>query len=194
MESTGSGQVTQFLQRWKAGERDGLDRALPLIEQELRRIAHRHMRNERPGHTLQTTALVNEAYLRLVDQSSADWRNRAHFLAIAAGLMREILVDHARGLCRAKRGGGARPLRLDEALAFSPAMPESLLAVDEALARLAEFDARKARVVELRYFAGMSVEEAAEALDVHPNTVIHDWSLARAWLRRELEKEHGDGR
>ncbi len=150
------------------------------------------MRSERPGHTLQTTALVNEAYLRLVDQSRVNWQNRAHFLGVAAGLMRQILVDHARRVCRAKRGGGVQHLPLDEGLVYSPAMSESLLVVDEALSRLAEFDARKARVVELRYFAGMSVEEAAEALGVHPNTVIHDWSLAKAWLKREMERSAGD--
>jgi len=165
-----------------------LDQAVPLVDRELRRIAHRAMRGERPGHTLQTTALVNEAYLRLVDQSRVNWQNRAHFLGVAAGLMRQILVDHARRACRAKRGGGVQHLPLDEGLVYSPGMSESLLVVDEALSRLAEFDARKARVVELRYFAGMSVEEAAEALGVHPNTVIHDWSLAKAWLKRELER------
>jgi len=192
MQPTGPRPVTELLLRWKAGDRQGLDQAVPLVNRELRRIAHRAMRSERPGHTLQTTALVNEAYLRLVDQSRVNWQNRAHFLGVAAGLMRQILVDHARRVCRAKRGGGAQHLPLDEGLVYSPAMSESLLVVDEALSRLAEFDARKARVVELRYFAGMSVEEAAEALGVHPNTVIHDWSLAKAWLKREMERSAGD--
>ena len=192
MEPAGSTAVTELLLRWKAGDREGLDRAVPLVDRELRRIAHRAMRNERPGHTLQTTALVNEAYLRLVDQSRVNWQNRAHFLGVTAGIMRQILVDHARRICRAKRGGGAQLLPLDEGLAYSPAKSESLLALDEALARLAEFDARKARVVELRYFAGMSVEEAGEALGVHPNTVIHDWGLAKAWLKRELERSGRD--
>jgi RNA polymerase sigma-70 factor, ECF subfamily len=192
MELTGPTPVTEFLLRWKAGDRAGLDQALPLVDRELRRIAHRAMRSERQGHTLQTTALVNEAYLRLVDQSRVDWQNRAHFLGIAAGLMREILVDHARRLSRAKRGGGTWKLPLNEALVFSPPVSESLLALDEVLGRLAQFDTRKARVVELRYFAGMSVEEAAEALGVHPNTVIHDWSLAKAWLKRELERSGRD--
>jgi len=192
MQPTGPRPVTELLLRWKAGDRQGLDQAVPLVDHELRRIAHRAMRSERPGHTLQTTALVNEAYLRLVDQSRVNWQNRAHFLGVAAGLMRQILVDHARRVCRAKRGGGVQHLPLDEGLVYSPAMSESLLVVDEALSRLAEFDARKARVVELRYFAGMTVEEAAEALGVHPNTVIHDWSLAKAWLKRELERSARD--
>jgi RNA polymerase sigma factor (TIGR02999 family) len=192
MESAGSAPVTELLLRWKAGDREGLDQAVPLVDHELRRIAHHAMRGERDGHTLQTTALVNEAYLRLVDQSRVNWQNRAHFLGVAAGLMRQILVDHARRACRAKRGGGVQNLPLDEELAYSPAVSESLLVLDEALERLAAFDARKARVVELRYFAGMSVEEAAEALGVHPNTVIHDWSLAKAWLKRELERSAPD--
>jgi len=192
MEPAGSAPVTELLLRWKAGDREGLDQAVPLVDHELRRIAHRAMRSERPGHTLQTTALVNEAYLRLVDQSRVNWQNRAHFLGVAAGLMRQILVDHARRVCRAKRGGGVQLLPLDEELAYSPAMSESVLVLDEALTRLAAFDARKARVVELRYFAGMSVEEAAEALGVHPNTVIHDWGLAKAWLKRELERSGPD--
>jgi len=192
MEPAGSAPVTELLLRWKAGDREGLDQAVPLVDHELRRIAHRAMRGEREGHTLQTTALVNEAYLRLVDQSRVNWQNRAHFLGIAAALMRQILVDHARRVCRAKRGGGVRHLPLDEGLAYSPAMSESVLMLDEALTRLAAFDPRKARVVELRYFAGMSVEEAAEALSVHPNTVIHDWGLAKAWLKRELERSARD--
>ena len=192
MEPSESTPVTELLLRWKAGDREGLDQAVPLVDHELRRIAHRAMRSERPGHTLQPTALVNEAYLRLVDQSRVNWQNRAHFLGIAAGLMRQILVDHARRVCRAKRGGGVRHLPLDEGLAYSPAISESLLVLDEALERLAAFDARKARGVELRYFAGMSVEEAAEALGVHPNTVIRDWSLAKAWLKRELERSARD--
>ena len=192
MEPSESTPVTELLLRWKAGDREGLDQAVLLVDHELRRIAHWAMRGERPGHTLQTTAMVNEAYLRLVDQSRVNWQNRAHFLGVAAGLMRRILVDHARRVCRAKRGGGVRHLPLDEGLAYSPAISESLLVLDEALERLAAFDARKARVVELRYFAGMSVEEAAEALGVHPNTVIRDWSLAKAWLKRELERSARD--
>jgi len=193
MEPAGSTPVTELLRQWQAGDRAGLDQAVLVVGRELRRIAHRAMRNERPGHTLQTTALIHETYLRLVDQSQVNWQNRAHFLGVAAGLMRQILVDHARRVCRAKRGGGVQHLPLDENLAYSPAISASVLALDEVLGRLAKFDARKARVVEMRYFAGMSVEETAEALSVHPNTVIHDWSLARAWLKRELERGADEG-
>jgi RNA polymerase sigma factor (TIGR02999 family) len=157
-----------------------------MVEGELRRIAHRYMRMERRGHTLQTTALVNEAYLKLVDQAQVDWQNRAQFLGVAARLMRHILVDHARALCRGKRGGGAHVLPLNEGLVFSPAKSAALVALDDALNELAGFDPRKARIVELRYFGGMSVEETAEALGVHPNTVIRDWGLAKVWLKREL--------
>jgi len=159
---------------------------LPLVEGELRRIARHYMRMERQGHTLQTTALVNEAYLKLVDQGQADWQNRAQFLGVAAQLMRHILVDHARGLCRGKRGGGAQVLPLDEGLVFSPAKSAALVALDDALTELAGFDPRKAQVVELRYFGGLSVEETAEALGVHENTVKRDWRLAKMWLKREL--------
>jgi RNA polymerase sigma factor (TIGR02999 family) len=148
------------------------------------------MRKEREGHTLQTTALINEAYLKLVDQSRANWQNRVHFLGVASGLMRRILVDHARGLCRNKRGGAAGHLPLDEDLVFTPAKSAALVALDDALEELARLNPRKAQVVELRDFGGLSVEEAAEALGVHPNTIIRDWSLARAWLKRELGREN----
>jgi RNA polymerase sigma-70 factor, ECF subfamily len=146
------------------------------------------MRMEREGHTLQTTALVNEAYLRLVDHARMDWQNRAQFFGIAARQMRHILVDHARETARGKRGGGARRLPLDEALVYSPARAAELVALDDALTELAKFDPPKAEIVELRYFGGLSVEEAAEVLSVHPNTVIRDWSLAKKWLRRELTR------
>jgi RNA polymerase sigma-70 factor, ECF subfamily len=186
LEATGPESVTELLLRWRAGDRECLNQLLPLVECELRRIAHRYMRMERQGHTLQTTALVNEAYLKLVDRAQVDWQNRAQFLSVAARLMRNILVDHARGLCRGKRGGGEQVLPLDERLIFSPAKSAALVALDDALTELAGFDPRKARVVELRYFAGMSVEEAAEALGVHPKTVIRDWRLAKMWLKREV--------
>jgi len=178
--------VTELLLRWKAGNQDCLNQLMPVLETELRRIAHRYMRMERQGHTLQTTALINEAYLKLVDQAQVDWQNRAQFLGLAAGIMRHILVDHAREVCRGKRGGGARALPLDEGLVLSPAKSASLVALDDALNELAAFDARKAQIVELRYFGGLSVGEAAAALGVHPNTVIRDWGLAKAWLKREL--------
>ena len=146
------------------------------------------MRKEREGHTLQTSALVNEAYLKLVDQSRAKWENRAQFLGVAASLIRHILVDHARGLCRNKRGGAAGHLPIDEGLVFSPAKSAALVALDDALEDLTRVDPRRARVVELRYFGGLSVEEAAEALHVHPNTVIRDWNMARVWLKHELAR------
>ena len=189
METTGSEPITELLLRWRAGDQECLNRLVPLVEDELRRIAHRYMRKERPGHTLQTTALVNEAYLKLVDQARVDWQNRAQFLGVAARLMRHILVDHARAACRGKRGGGAAHLPLDEALVFSPAKSAALIALDEALNDFARIDPRKAQVVELRYFGGLSVEETAEVLAVHPNTVIRDWSLAKIWLKRELSRE-----
>ena len=180
--------ITQLLPRWNAGEVACRDELIPLMEQELRRIAGRQMRKEREGHTLQTTALVNEAYLKLVDRSRANRQNRAHFLAVAASLMRRILVDHARGYCRNKRGGNGAHMPLDENFVFAPAKSASLIALDDALQELARMDPRKAQVVEMRYFAGLRVEEAAEALHVHPNTIIRDWGLARAWLKRELRR------
>ena len=184
--------VTELLLRWSAGDRACLDALIPLMEPELRRMAHRHMRRERSGHTLQTTALVNEAWLKLVDQSRASWRDRAQFLGVAASLMRRILADHARAVCRGKRGGGAARLPLDEALVFSPAKSAALVALDDALNDFAQMDPRKAQVVELRYFGGLSIEETAEALGVHPNTVIRDWSLAKVWLKRELSHKGAD--
>jgi len=181
--------VTELLLRWRAGNQQCLNDLMPLVEGELRRIARRYMRMERQGHTLQTTALVNEAYLKLVNQAEVNWQNRAHFLGVAASMMRHILVDHARELCRGKRGGGAWVLPLEEGLAFSPAKSAALVALDDALKALAEFDPRKAHTVELRYFGGMGVEEVAEVLGVHPNTVIRDWGLAKAWLKRELSPQ-----
>jgi RNA polymerase sigma factor (TIGR02999 family) len=180
--------VTRLLLRWRTGDSACLDELLPLVHNELHRIARRYMRGEPAGHTLQTTALVNEAYLRLVDQSQVNWQNRAHFFGIAARLMRQILVDHARAGRRNKRGGGDALLPLDEAFVVSPAKSSELVALDDALSALEQFDARKARVVEMRYFGGMSVEETAEALGVHTNTVIRDWDLARRWLRREIAR------
>jgi RNA polymerase sigma-70 factor (ECF subfamily) len=189
MEPKRSEPVTELLLGWRRGDQGCLSRLIPLVETELRQIARRYMRMERPGHTLQTTALVNEAYLNLMNHTQVEWQNRAHFLAIAAQLMRHILVDHARGLCRGKRGGGAQHLPLNEGLVFTPRKSAALVALDDALTELAKFDTRKGKVVELRYFGGMSVEETAEALGVHPNTVINDWRLAKIWLKRELSHE-----
>jgi RNA polymerase sigma factor (TIGR02999 family) len=193
MELLRPAPVTELLLRWRAGDRECLDQLLPLVDGELRRIAHRYMLMERRGHTLQTTALVNEVYLRLVDQAQVDWQHRAQFMGVAAQLMRQILVDHARNLRCEKRGGGAQFLPLDEGLVFSPAKSAALVALDDALHDLASFDLRKARIVELRYFGGMSVEETAEVLDVHPNTVIRDWALAKVWLKRELCPKGANG-
>jgi len=193
VEPAGAEAVTQLLIRWRAGERECLNQLIPLVEGELRRIAHSYMRKERQGHILQTTALVNEVYLKLVDQTQADWQDRAQFLGIAARLMREILVDHARDLHREKRGGGAPLLPLDGGLVFSNEKSAALVALDDALHDLAGFDSRKAQIVGLRCFGGMTVEEAAEALGVHPNTVIRDWGLAKAWLKRELRAKDRPG-
>ena len=178
--------VADLLLGWAGGDRTCLDSLILLLDTELRHIAHRYMRLERGGHTLQTTALINEAYLRLVDEREIRSEQRAQFLALAAQVMRHILVDHARGVCRGKRGGGIRKVPLEEAFIFSPQKSSDLVALDEALSRLAESSARKAKVVELRYFGGMSVEEVAEALQVHSNTVVRDWKLAKAWLKREV--------
>jgi len=189
MKSNGSGSATELLRGWRRGDQECLKLLIPLVEGELRQIAHRYMRAERPGHTWQTTALVNEAYLKLVKQSHVNWQSRAHFLGVAAQLMRHILVDHAREHGRKKRGAGTELLPLTEGLVCSPRRSPALVALDDALSKLEKFDSRKARVVELRYFGGMTVEETAEALGVHPNTVINDWSLAKIWLKRELSRE-----
>lgn len=179
--------VTRLLTAWSKGDSSAGDRLLPVVYDELHRVAVRAMRRESDGHTLQPTALVNEAYLRLVDQSHADWQNRAQFFGVAAQVMRRILVDHARGRNSGKRGGGEHPLTLDElhdAPISSPAV--EVLALHEALERLAVFDPDQARLVELRYFAGLNIDETAEALGVSAATVKREWSVARAWLRREL--------
>jgi RNA polymerase sigma factor (TIGR02999 family) len=165
-----------------------LDRLIPLVHAELRRLARRQMARERRGHTLQATALVNEAYLRLVDVRQVRWQNRAHFFAVSARLMRRILVDFARSRRYLKRGGGAATMSLDEALLVGASPGTDLVALDDALAALAVFDPRKSRVVEMRYFGGLSVEEAAEELHVSPDTVMRDWKLAKVWLLRELER------
>ena len=181
-----SHQVTRLLADWRGGDQEALERLIALVYDELRRIAGRYMRGERENHTLQTSALVNEAYLRLADHRKIDWQNRAHFFGVAAQAMRHVLVDHARSRDRLKRGGGALKVALEEAGDVTDEEAAELVALDDALRSLAAFDERKARVVELRYFGGLTTEEAAEVLGVSPATVERDWSAARAWLMREL--------
>ena len=181
-------EVTQLLLDWSHGNQAALERLTPLVYEELHRLAHRHMRRERRSHTLQRSALVNEAYLRLIDQRNVHWQNRAHFFSIASRLMRRILVDHARSHTRAKRGGGALQVSLDEAAMVSQERAGELVALDDALTSLAAIDPRKCEVVELRFFGGMSVEETAEVLGVSPVTVKRDWSTAKAWLHRAIEE------
>jgi RNA polymerase sigma factor (TIGR02999 family) len=185
--------VTQLLVRYQAGDRDALGRLFPVVYDELRRIAAGYMKRENPGHTLQATALVNEAYFRLVDQKSVEWQNRAHFFGVAAQIMRRILCDHARARRADKRGGNAPRLALDEALGLAGAGGTPDLAdLDEALQKLAALSERQAKVVEMRFFAGLSVEEAAEALGSSPATVKRDWTFAKAWLAKELTEGGGD--
>ena len=181
-----SQQITELLLAWNAGEESALDRLLPEVERELRRIAHNYMRREHPGHTLQTTALINEAYLKLINQHSVKWQNRAHFFALSAQIMRRILLNHARDNKRGKRGAGAEHLNIDDIQVLSPEKSEELIALDEALERLSEFDKTKSRIVEMRYFGGLTIEETAEVLGIASPTVSAHWRLARAWLRIEI--------
>jgi RNA polymerase sigma factor (TIGR02999 family) len=175
-----------LLLAWKQGDPHALDALLPLVYQELRRLAGHYMRGERAGHTMQATALVNEAYLRLIEVDQVRWQSRAHFFAMAATLMRRILVDAARSRGYQKRGGGVAPLSLDEALIVSPEPDADLVALDDALGALAELDPRKSQVVEMRFFGGLSLDETAEALHVSRDTVKRDWKMAKLWLLREL--------
>ena len=177
--------VSRLLLAWSGGDSAALDKLTPIVYEELHRIAQRYMRRESPGHSLQTTALVNEAYMRLVDYKRMQWQNRAHFFAISAQLMRRILVDHARRH-NLKRGGGVSHVSVEDAALVAGGRPADLVSLDEAMQALAKFDPRKAQVVELRFFGGLSVEEAAEVLKVSPITVIRDWNTAKAWLYREL--------
>ncbi len=179
-------EITGLLIDWNNGSTEALEKLLPMVEVELRRIAANHMRRESPGHTLQTTALVNEAYLKLVDQREARWQNRSHFFALASQLMRRILLDHARSQGRAKRGGDAIHVNLEDVAVISPEKSENLIALDEALERLAQFDAKKSRIVEMRFFGGLSVKEVAEVMGIAPVTVMLHWRLAKAWLQREM--------
>ncbi len=183
--------VTELLVDWGRGDRSALERLMPAVYAELHRLAEQHLARERTDHTLQATALVHEAYLRLVDQRSVRWQNRAHFFGIAAQLMRRVLVDYARRRDAAKRGDGARPLSLEEAADQAPSRPLDILDLDRALDRLAALDPQQGRLVELRFFGGLTVEESAEVLGVSARTVKRDWRAARAWLYRELHPEAG---
>jgi len=173
------------------GEEGAASKLIPVVYDELRRLAGSYMRRERVDHTLQATALVNEAYLKLIEQRAVNWQSRAHFFGVSAQLMRRILIDHARGHTREKRGGEQKKVSLDEAFVFSEKQADELLAVDDSLNLLTKIDPRQARVVELRFFGGLSVEEAAEVLGVSPKTVKRDWSVAKAWLYADLKERHG---
>jgi RNA polymerase sigma factor (TIGR02999 family) len=181
-------EVTTLLMDWNNGQPEALEQLMPLVYDELRRIAGRYLRKERQDHTLQTTALVHEAYIRLIDQKQANWQNRAQFFGVAAQMMRRILVDHARGHTADKRGGGVAKLSLDEAIEIAEQREVDLIALDDALTTLAELDEQQCRVVELRYFGGLTVEEVAEVLKLSPATIKREWSMAKAWLHRELSK------
>ena len=191
-DASGSGDVSQLLRAWSEGDRSALDRLTPIVYEELRRLAGRYLRGERAGHSLQTTALVNEAYMRLVDYRRMQWQDRAHFFAVSAQLMRRILVEHARRH-NLKRGGGVQHVSLEQAAVVGGGRAEDLVALDEAMKELARMDARKAQVVELRFFGGLSVEETAESLKISSVTVMRDWSTAKAWLYREMTSGAASG-
>jgi RNA polymerase sigma-70 factor (ECF subfamily) len=182
-------QVTQLLAEWSGGDATALDKLIPLVQPELRRLAHQYMNREAAGNTLQTTALVNEAYLQFVDKTHPHWQNRPHFFAVAAQLMRRIMVDHARERHALKRGGAPLKVTLEEAALVSETRGAELLALDEALEKLAAFDPRMCKIVEMRYFGGLTLEEIAAVLKVHRNTVVRDWSMAKAWLYAALSEE-----
>ena len=180
--------MTRLLVNWSQGDRDALEQLTPMVYGELRRLAARYLRRERPGHTLQSTAVVNEAWLRLIDQHSVRWQNRAHFFGVAAQLIRRILVDHARSRHAAKRGADAAKVSLDEAIGAPAQRDLNLVALDDALEGLARFDPQQARIVELKFFTGLTVEEIAEVVHVSPATVKRDWTAAKAWLYREMSR------
>ena len=182
-----SNEITALLLAWSQGDKSALARLVPLVQEELRRLARSYLRRERPSHTLQTTALINEAYLKLIDQKNVQWQNRAHFYGIAAQCMRRILLDYAKRHRSVKRGGGAEMLALSDAPVITAEASEELIMLDEALAGLARLDERKSRIVELRFFGGMEMSEIAELLHISESTVARDWSLARVWLKRELD-------
>jgi RNA polymerase sigma factor (TIGR02999 family) len=183
-------EPTELLRAWSEGDGSALERLVPLVYDELHRLARRYMRRERPDHTLQATSLVNEAYLRLIDVNRVEWRDRAHFLAVAAQMMRRILVESARNRRRQKRGGGAIHLNLDEVPELPGAKEQDVVALSDALSGLAAFDARLSQVVELRFFGGLTVDETAEVLNVSPETVMRDWKTAKAWLLRDIRQGH----
>ena len=185
-------ELTQLLAAWGKGDQSALDKLFPLVHAELRRIARRQMSHERPGHTLQATALVNEAYLKLAGQEGFEWQNRAHFFAVCAQVMRHILIDHARAHARDKRGGGAVQVSLEEAALINGQPPEDLLALDEALRNLERVDPQKGKLVELRYFGGLSIEETAEVLNISPRTVRREWRRSKAWLYRMITEGSAD--
>lgn len=189
MSAASPQEITALLAAWGSGDQAALDQLMPLVYDELRRMAHRYLGRERAGHTLQSAALVNEAYLKLLGERQMDWQNRAHFFAVAAQAMRQILVDYARTRNRDRRGGGAQRVSLEDALAVADEQSAELVALDDALNDLAAFDQRKSKVAELRFFGGLSVEETAAALQVAPVTVMREWRLAKAWLYRELNRE-----
>jgi RNA polymerase sigma-70 factor, ECF subfamily len=184
-----SSEITDLLIEWGNGDQTALEQLVPLVERELHRLAHRYMRREQPGHALQTTALVNEAFLRLMDQKRVRWQNRAHFFGIAAQIMRRLLLNYARDQRRAKRGGGGLQISLSDVEVISTQKSLELIALDDALNQLALVDERKSKIVELRYFGGLSVEETAEVLKISAITVMRDWNMAKAWLAREMTNE-----
>jgi len=186
--------VTVLLRAWNEGDPSAPEKLAPLIYAELRRLARRSLRREYEQHTLETGALINEAYLRLADWKNARWENRAHFYGVASQIMRRVLVDYARSRGYQKRGGGERPMSIDDIAVASPSRPQDLIALDEALDRLSQLDDRKGKVVELRFFGGLSVEETAAVLNISPFTVIRDWNFAKAWLHRELKTQSTDER
>ncbi len=190
--ATVPGDITRLLVDLHEGRPDAAPQLIPLVYDELHRLARGQMQHERPDHTLQATALVHEAYLRLVNQPQRTWQNRAHFIAVAAQVMRRLLVDHARARCTSKRGNAPQRVPLDEPLLFTEEQSDDLVLLDEALARLAQFDRRQSRIVELRFFGGLTVDETAEALSVSPKTVKRGWTVARAWLHREVCRARGD--
>ena len=189
MSTRSSNEITDLLLAWNDGEPKALDELVPLVESELRRLARTYMKRERAGHTLQTTALINEAYMRLIDARRVRWQNRAHFYGLAARLMRRILVDYSRDRSYQKRGGGAQQITFDERLVLTPGADPDLLALDEALSELAQVDERKAQVVEMRFFGGLTEKEVALALSVSPETARRDWRLAKSWLLRKLSRQ-----